>query len=266
MNILFIGDIYGSLGREIVRKNLSRLKSQYTINFIIANGENAAHGRGITEQIFKTFLEQGIQVITMGNHTFDNRDIFNFINNTKNLIRPANMDESVPGKGYDIYNYNDLKIAVINLSGRTFMNTCNCPFRTFDEIYQEVSKITPIIIVDFHAEATSEKIAFGYYADGRASGVIGTHTHVPTGDNRILPNKTAYITDVGMSGPLNGVIGVEKESVINRFINGLPVRFTPVEEGDAQLNAVLITINNQTGKATKIERINIIENYVNLLK
>jgi len=259
MNILFIGDIYGSLGRAIIKKYIPKLKNQYSINYIIANGENAAHGRGITEVMYKEFLENGIQVVTMGNHTFDNQNIFNFIDEAKNLIRPANMDISVPGKGYDIFNYNNYKIAVINLSGRTFMIPANCPFRTFDEIYEKVKEVTPNIIVDFHGEATSEKIAFGYYVDGRATAVIGTHTHVTTADNRILPNQTAYITDVGMTGPLNGVIGVSKESVINRFINGLPTRFSPVEDGDIQLNAVLISINEKTGKAQKIERINLIE-------
>jgi len=258
MNLLFIGDIYGKLGRETVRKYLTKVKDDYQISYIIANGENAAHGRGITQPMYKEFLEQGIQVITMGNHTFDNRDIYNFIDQAKNLIRPANLDISVPGKGYDIFNYNQFKIAVINLSGRTFMNPCDNPFRVFDEIYEKVKKITPIIIVDFHAEATSEKIAFGYYVDGRATAVIGTHTHVPTADSRILAKSTAYITDVGMTGPLNGVIGVEKETVINRFINGLPARFTPVEDGDSQFNAVVVSIDKSTGKALKIDRINIV--------
>lgn len=264
MNILFIGDIYGALGRDTLKKYIARVKDQYSINYVIANGENAAHGKGITEVIYKEFLENGIQVITMGNHTFDNRDIFNFIDNAKNLIRPANLDISVPGKGYDIFNYNEYKVAVINLIGRTFMNPSNDPFRTFDEIYENVKQITPIIIVDFHAEATSEKIAFGHYVDGRATAVIGTHTHVPTADNRVLPNKTAYITDVGMTGPLNGIIGVEKESVIQRFINGLPVRFSPVEDGDTQFNAVVLDVNKTTGKAVKIERVNIIDKKLDL--
>lgn len=258
MNILFIGDIYGKLGRETIEKYLGKIKDDYRINYVIANGENAAHGRGITQQIYKGFLEQGIQAVTMGNHTFDNRDIYNFIDQAKNLIRPANLDSSVPGKGYDIFNYNQYKVAIINLSGRTYMTPCDSPFRVFDEIYEKVKKITPIIIVDFHAEATSEKIAFGYYVDGRATAVIGTHTHVATADSRILPKNTAYITDVGMTGPLNGVIGVEKDTVINRFINGLPARFTPLEEGDSQLNAVVVSIDKNTGKALKIDRINII--------
>jgi hypothetical protein len=259
MNILFIGDIYGSLGRTTVKKYLSKIKQDYKINFVIANGENAAHGRGITEAIYKELLEEGIQVLTMGNHTFDNRDIFNFIADAKNLLRPANMDESVPGKGYEIFSYNEHKIAIINLMGRTYMTPIDCPFRKFDTIYNEVKKLTPIIIVDFHAEATSEKIAFGYYVDGRATAVIGTHTHVPTADYRLLPKETAYITDVGMTGPLNGVIGVNSESVINRFINGMPSRFTPVEEGEIQFNAVVITIDLHTKKAKLIKNINLFE-------
>ncbi|NLG80923.1 MAG: TIGR00282 family metallophosphoesterase [Bacilli bacterium] len=259
MNVLFIGDICGSLGRNTVKNYLTELKEKYKVAFVIANGENAAHGRGITEVMYKQFLEEGINVVTMGNHTFDNHDIFNFIDNAKNLIRPANMDKSVPGKGFDIFTINDIKIAVINLMGRSFMPPVNCPFRTFDEIYDTVRTITPIIIVDFHAEATSEKMAFGYYADGKATAVIGTHTHVQTADNRILPNGTAYITDAGMTGPLNGVIGVEKDNVINRFINGLPSRFNPVEEGETQLNAVLLNIDPKTGIAEGIERIYITE-------
>ncbi len=260
MNVLFIGDIFGSLGRETVKKYLEEIINAYNVSFVIANGENAAHGRGITETMYNELLENGINVLTMGNHTFDNHDIFNFIDSAKFLLRPANMDKSVPGKGYDIFTINDIKIGVINLMGRTYMPPVNCPFRTFDEIYDIIKSITPIIVVDFHAEATSEKIAFGYYVDGKATAIIGTHTHVQTADNRILSNGTAYITDVGMTGPLNGVIGVEKDNVINRFINGLPSRFNPVENGDIQFSAVILNIDSQTGKAKEIRRIYITEN------
>lgn len=260
MNVLFIGDIFGSLGRETVKKYLEEIINAYNVSFVIANGENAAHGRGITETMYNELLENGINVLTMGNHTFDNHDIFNFIDSAKFLLRPANMDKSVPGKGYDIFTINDIKIGVINLMGRTYMPPVNCPFRTFDEIYDLIKSITPIIVVDFHAEATSEKIAFGYYVDGKATAIIGTHTHVQTADNRILSNGTAYITDVGMTGPLNGVIGVEKDNVINRFINGLPSRFNPVENGDIQFSAVILNIDSQTGKAKEIRRIYITEN------
>ncbi|NLC95116.1 MAG: TIGR00282 family metallophosphoesterase [Bacilli bacterium] len=260
MNVLFIGDIFGSLGRETVKKYLEEIINAYNVSFVIANGENAAHGRGITETMYNELLENGINVLTMGNHTFDNHDIFNFIDSAKFLLRPANMDKSVPGKGYDIFTINDIKIGVINLMGRTYMPPVNCPFRTFDEIYDLIKSITPIIVVDFHAEATSEKIAFGYYVDGKATAIIGTHTHVQTADNRILSNGTAYITDVGMTGPLNGVIGVEKDNVINRFINGLPSRFNQVENGDIQFSAVILNIDSQTGKAKEIRRIYITEN------
>lgn len=260
MNVLFIGDIFGSLGRETVKKYLEEIINAYNVSFVIANGENAAHGRGITETMYNELLENGINVLTMGNHTFDNHDIFNFIDSAKFLLRPANMDKSVPGKGYDIFTINDIKIGVINLMGRTYMPPVNCPFRTFDEIYDIIKSITPIIVVDFHAEAISEKIAFGYYVDGKATAIIGTHTHVQTADNRILSNGTAYITDVGMTGPLNGVIGVEKDNVINRFINGLPSRFNPVENGDIQFSAVILNIDSQTGKAKEIRRIYITEN------
>jgi 2',3'-cyclic-nucleotide 2'-phosphodiesterase len=262
MNILFIGDIFGSLGRDLVEKYIKKIKDDYQINYVIANGENAAHGRGITEAIYKSFLTQGIQVVTLGNHSFDNRDIFNFIDDAKNIIRPANSDISVPGRGYGIYNYNGIKVAVINLMGRVYMPPMNDPFRTFDQIYEDIKNQVDIIFVDFHAEATSEKLAFGYYVDGRATVVVGTHTHVPTADNRILEKGTAYISDVGMTGPLNGVIGMEKEAVISRFLNNLPVRFNPVDEGDGQLNAVVIQIDPKTKRAKKIERINIIDKKV----
>ena len=223
---------------------------------MIANGENAAHGRGITEAIYKEFMDMGIQALTMGNHTFDNRDIFNFIDKAHNLLRPANMDISVPGKGYEIFTYNDKKIAVISLMGRTFMTPIDCPFRRFDAIYNEIKDKAHIIFVDFHAEATSEKVAFGYYVDGRATAAVGTHTHVPTADNRLLPNNTAYITDVGMTGPLNGVIGVVKDNVIGRFINGLPTRLSPLEEGDIQFNAVIVSVDLKNNRAVGIKSIN----------
>lgn len=262
MNLLFIGDIFGSLGRDTLQKHLRKIRDDYKINYIIANGENAAHGKGITEKIYKELLEMGIHVITLGNHSFDNRDIFNFIDDAKNLLRPLNSDRSVPGKGYDIYNYNGIKIAVINLMGRVFLTPMECPFRAFDDLYEEIKDRADIIFVDFHAEATSEKIAFAYYVDGRATAVVGTHTHVPTADNRLLDKGTAYITDVGMTGPLDGIIGIEREAVISRFINNLPSRFLPVEEGNSQLNAVVIQIDQKTYKATKIERINLIDKRV----
>lgn len=259
MNILFIGDIYGSIGRKMIEKHLKPLKDRYHINFVIANGENAAHGRGMTEKIYKFFLSQNIHVITLGNHAFDHHDIFNFIDHTQNLLRPANYETTVPGRGYGLYNYNGHWIAVINLMGRVYMNPLESPFHAFDRIYESIKEVADIIFVDFHAEATSEKIAFGYYVDGRVTAMVGTHTHVQTADNRILPNGTAYITDVGMTGPLNGVIGVNKDAVISKFLNALPVRFQPVEEGVGQLSAVVISIDSSTKTAQSIERIHLID-------
>lgn len=261
MNILFIGDIYGSLGRKMIEKHLKRIKDKYHINFVIANGENSAHGRGMTEKIYKSFLSQNIHVITLGNHAFDNRDIYNFIDETNNVIRPANYESTVPGRGYGLYNYNGFHIAVINLMGRVYMNPLESPFHTFDRIYEEVKDKADIIFVDFHAEATSEKIAFGYYVDGRATAIVGTHTHVQTADNRILPKGTAYITDVGMTGPLNGVIGVNKEAVIAKFLNALPVRFHPVEAGECQFNAVVINLEPSTKSAKEIQRIHFTDHF-----
>ena len=257
MKILFIGEIYGSLGREMIKEKLPKIKEKYKPHFIIANGENICHGKGINEKYYKFLLEQGVNVITLGNHTWDNRSVFDFIDDTDKLIRPANFPDSNPGKGLTFVKFNAYEVAVISIQGRTFMPMSNCPFEKVDKLIEEAKKRTNIIFVDFHAEATSEKVAMGYFLDGRASAVVGTHTHVPTADERVLAKGTAYITDVGMTGPLDGVIGVERENVINKFITGLPIRFNALEQGAAQLNAVLVDINEKTGKATAIERINL---------
>ena len=257
MKILFIGDIYGSLGRQMIQEQLPKIKETYKPHFIIANGENISHGKGINEKYYKFLLEQGVNVVTLGNHTWDNRSIFDFIDEADKLVRPGNFPASNPGKGLTFIKFNSLEVAVISVQGRTFMPMINCPFLAIDELIKEAQKRTNIIFVDFHAEATSEKVALGYYVDGRVSACVGTHTHVPTADERILTKGTAYITDVGMTGPLDGVIGVERENVINKFIEGLPIRFNAVEQGSAQLNAVLIEVNDKTGKASSIKRINL---------
>lgn len=257
MKILFIGDIYGSLGRNIIEEQLPQIKETYKPHIIIANGENICHGKGINEKYYKFLLEQGVNAVTLGNHTWDNRSIFDFIDQADKLVRPGNFPETNPGKGLAFIKFNALEIAVISVQGRTFMPMINCPFVTVDQLIEEAKKRTNIVFVDFHAEATSEKVALGYYVDGRVSACVGTHTHVPTADERILSKGTAYITDVGMTGPLDGVIGVERDNVINKFIHGLPIRFNAVEQGAAQLNAVLIDVNEKTGKATSIKRINL---------
>lgn len=255
MKILFIGDVTGSPGRETVQEYLPKLKEKYRPNLTIINGENAASGKGITEKIYKQFLEWGANVITMGNHTWDKKEIFEFIEGAKNMIRPANFPEGTPGKGITYVNVNGTEAAVINIQGRTFMAPLDDPFPKIDELVEEAKKRTNIIFVDFHAEVTSEKQAMGWYTDGRVSAVVGTHTHTQTADERILPQGTAYITDVGMTGPYDGILGVEREAVMKRFLTSLPVRFEITKKGRTQLNGVVVTVDNNSGKATKVERI-----------
>ena len=255
MKLLFIGDVVGSPGRDMVKEYLPKLKEKYRPQITIINGENAAGGRGITEKIYRDFLAWGAQAVTMGNHTWDNREIFQFIDGAKYLVRPANFPNGTPGEGLKFLKLNQLEIAVINLQARTFMPALDCPFKKADELIQEAQKRTPIIFVDFHGEATSEKQAMGWYLDGKVTAVVGTHTHVQTADNRILPNGTAYISDVGMTGPYDGILGMERGAVIHRFITSLPVRFEVPKEGRTLLSAVLIDIDDKIGKAKKIERI-----------
>ncbi|RDW17771.1 TIGR00282 family metallophosphoesterase [Oceanobacillus chungangensis] len=261
MKILFIGDVVGSPGRDMVQEYLPRLKEKYHPNLTIINGENAASGKGITEKIYKQFLEWGAQVITMGNHTWDKKEIFEFIDDAKYMIRPANFPEGTPGKGLVFININGVEVAVINMQGRTFLPAIDDPFRKIDELVEEAKKRTNLIFVDFHGEATSEKQAFGWYLDGRVSAVVGTHTHTQTADERILPAGTAYITDVGMTGPYDGILGVERDAVLKRFLTSLPVRFETTKEGRTQLNGFFVTIDDRTGKATKVERIMINEDH-----
>ena len=254
MRILFIGDVVGSSGRNMVTTYLPKLKQKYKPNVTIINGENAASGKGITEKIYKKFLEEGANVVTLGNHTWDQRDLIEVIDHLPNLIRPANFPEEVPGNGYVITKVNDVEVGIVNLQGRTFLPAIDCPFKKADEVIKKIKKRTPIIFVDFHAEATSEKQAMGWYLDGRVTAVVGTHTHVQTADYRILPQKTAYITDVGMTGPYDGILGVEKDAVLKRFLTNLPVRFE-VAKGREQLNAVLIDVDKKNGQATTIKTI-----------
>ena len=255
MKILFIGDVVGSPGREMVQEYLPRLKQKYQPQLTIVNGENAAGGKGITEKIYKQFLQAGAQAVTMGNHTWDKKEIFEFIDQADAMIRPANFPEGTPGKGIHYIKSNKLIVAVLNLQGRTFLPPLDDPFRRADELIEEASQKTPLIFVDFHAEATSEKQAMGWYLDGRVSVVAGTHTHTQTADERILPKGTAFITDAGMTGPYDGILGMEKEAVLNRFLSSLPVRFEVPKQGRNQLNGILVEVGEQTGKAKKITRI-----------
>lgn len=253
MNILFLGDVVGKLGRKAIEENLTDLKNEYNINMVVVNGENVAHGKGITQKTYKWLMEQGIACVTMGNHTWDNKDILEFIDEKNNIIVPANYSKGTPGKGYQTINYNGTKVTVVSLIGTVYMNgRYDCPFDKIDQILEEID--SDIVLVDFHGEATSEKIAFGYYVDGRVTAVLGTHTHVPTADARILENGTGYQTDVGMNGCLDGVIGVRKEGIIRRFMTGMPEKFQPLETGKIQLNATVLEIKE--GLTTKIIPIN----------
>ncbi|MCR4963563.1 MAG: TIGR00282 family metallophosphoesterase [Firmicutes bacterium] len=244
MNILFIGDIVGAPGRRMVSNQLPRLIDEYRADLIIANGENCAGGFGITRKAFQELHACGVDVFTMGNHTWDNRDIFNFIQDEKRLLRPANLPPGLPGRGMGLYRAGDVSVAVINLLGRVYMAGVDCPFRTVDKLLEQARAETPYVFVDFHAEATSEKIAMGWYVDGRASVCVGTHTHVQTADARILPKGTGFITDVGMTGPRDSVLGVDKDIIVKRFLDGLPAKFATAR-GDLQFNGIVAEIDGQ---------------------
>lgn len=258
MKVLFIGDICGSVGRDAVKKVLPSLREKYNPHIIIANGENAAAGRGITKPIVNEFFDWGIHGITMGNHTWDNKNIFEWIDEEPRIVRPANFHQSAPGKGMAIIQVNGKKLAIINIQGRTYLPPIDDPFTTAERLIEEAKKITPHILVDFHAEVTSEKIAMGWYLDGKASIVLGTHTHVQTNDDRILPEGTAFITDVGMAGSMEGVLGMEKEGVLRRFLTQMPTRFV-VDEGKWHLHGIVVDLDDKTGKAKKIDKIRITE-------
>lgn len=259
MRVLFIGDVVGSMGREMITEYLPRLKKKFRPQVTIVNGENAAAGRGITEKIYKKFLQDGVDVVTMGNHTWDNRDIFEFIDQAKKMVRPANFPEGTPGQGIVFVKVNHLELAVINMQARSFMVDLDDPFRKINELIEEARKRTPIIFVDFHGETTSEKQAMGWFLDGKVSAVVGTHTHVQTNDARILPQGTAYLTDVGMTGPYDGILGMRREPVIEKFLTALPKRFEVVENGRGILSGCLLEIDDVTGKAKTIELIQINE-------
>jgi len=254
LNLLVIGDIVGRPGRQAVREFLPDLVRQYNIEFIIANAENASGGRGLTREVMQELLGAGIDVLTMGNHVWDNKEIFSFIDDQPRIIRPANYPQPCPGQGYHVYQAGfNLKIAVINVSGRVFMPALDCPFRTVDQILSSLPEVD-CIIIDFHAEATSEKQAFGYYFDGRATAVLGTHTHIQTADERILPEGTAYITDLGMTGPIESVLGMERQGVIEKFLTQRPIRFE-VAKGPSQLQGVVLELDESTRRVTQIRRI-----------
>lgn len=255
MNILFIGDIVGSPGREAVKGLLSGLKKEFSLSFVIANAENAAGGSGITPKVSDELFDCGVDVITSGDHIWKKREIFELINQETRILRPLNFPSGAPGAGFGIFkNQEGRKVGVINVNGRVFMEALECPFKAAMSAQEALSKETAIIILDIHAEATSEKVALGWFLDGKVSAVLGTHTHIQTADEKILPQGTAYITDVGMTGPYDSVIGRKKEDVLERFLTSVPTRFEVAQE-DIQLAAVVLDIEETTGKAKSITRI-----------
>jgi 2',3'-cyclic-nucleotide 2'-phosphodiesterase len=259
LKIFLVGDAVGRPGRELINKVVPEYRQSGEADFVIANGENSAHGKGITSETAKDLFKSGVDVITLGNHAWDNKDVFNFIEQETRLLRPANFGTAplVPGRGWGVFSLpgrEDVKIGVINLIGRVHIGGSHCPFHEVDRILAELQPQTSIIVVDFHAEATSEKIAMGWYLNGRVSCMFGTHTHVSTADEQILDKGTAYITDLGMTGGHDGVIGVKYPEVISKFLSNLPAKFN-VADGMLKLNGALVTIDIETGRATDIRRV-----------
>lgn len=259
INVLVIGDIVGKPGRIILKEKLKSFINKEDIHFCIANGENAAAGAGITGEIASELFSFGIDVITTGDHVWDKKEILPVLESNKGILRPANYSPLAAGRGYAVKNSKTgYPVGVINLLGRVFMKPIDCPFRVSDEILKNISKETKIIIVDMHAEATSEKIAMGWYLDGKVSAVVGTHTHVPTADEKILPKGTAFISDLGMTGPHESVLGRKIECVLKAIVTQMPTRFD-VAERDVRINGVKVVVDSQTGNAESIRRIEVKE-------
>jgi metallophosphoesterase (TIGR00282 family) len=257
MKILFIGDIVGKAGRMALRGVLEEVVNDYQIEFTIANGENAAGGMGITPSIALEMLDQGVDVLTSGNHIWAKKEILPFLNEERRILRPANYPAQVPGRGAGVYeSVKGEKVGILNLEGRVFMRHLDCPFRVGEKEIETLRKETNLIIVDFHAEATSEKMAMGWFLDGKVSTVLGTHTHVQTSDERILNEGTAYITDVGMTGPLNSVIGIRKQVALDRLLTQIPWKFDVATE-EIELQGVMVDIDSKTGKSKTIQRIRV---------
>lgn len=256
MNILFIGDIVGKLGRDVTAYMIERITSNRPIDFIIANGENATHGKGLNEDHFKELLDSGVDVVTLGNHYAAKKDIFNYIDRYECILRPNNLHESIPGVGTNVFDLNGIKIRVTNLMGRSFMsNNVDNPFDNLQKILNEDKNQSDIHIIDFHAEATGEKYALAYAFDGQISAVLGTHTHVQTRDYRVLEKGTAFISDVGMCGPYNSILGTRKEEVITRTWTGLPSTFDVIEHDDCLFSAVVLEFDDATFECLSIEPI-----------
>ena len=261
MNILFVGDIFGSAGRKIVQAHIGHIREAHSVDLVVVNAENAAGGFGVTPQICDDIFDLGADVLTTGNHVWDKKELIDYMNSVpaasqerpRRVLRPANLLPGLPGYGvFEGTTSSGVDYAVINLMGRVFMNYTNDPFHAVNDLLKAIK--AKVILVDFHAEATSEKVAMGWHLDGRVTAVLGTHTHIPTADERVLPGGTAYLTDVGMSGPYDSVIGVEKELVLRRFLTGMPGKFEPAK-GNPKMCAALVACDPQTGRASRIQRI-----------
>ncbi len=250
-----IGDVVGRPGRDCIRDMLPKIKENYKIDFTIANGENLAGGIGCSEKTAEELFTYGVDALTMGNHVWDKKEFLNYLPKEDRIVRPLNYPPSTPGRGSALFDCGDSRIAVINISGRVFMQALDCPFRTVAEEIARLRQATPVIVVDFHAEATSEKISMGRYLDGQVSAVFGTHTHVQTADERILGGGTAYITDVGMTGPYESVLGVAPEDVIKKFTTQMPTRFEVAKSTLRQFNGAVVEVDETNGLALSIERL-----------
>jgi metallophosphoesterase (TIGR00282 family) len=253
VKLLFVGDIVGSPGRHAVESLLPGLKERHEPDFVVVNGENSAGGLGITSKIARALYRIGVDAITLGNHTYRHSEVYDFLDSDDRIVRPANYPKGNPGRGHTIVEKDGMRLAVANLSGTVFLDAARSPFAEVDALLADLKGKADHVLVDFHAEATSEKVAMGWYLDGRVTACVGTHTHVPTADARVLPKGTAYITDVGMTGPRGGVIGVEKELAVKRFLTMMPVKFETATD-DPWLNGVLIEAGDD-GRATSIEQI-----------
>lgn len=255
VNCLFIADIVGKPGRRVVSQLVPELRREYAIDLCVANCENASAGRGITIKTANALFSYGIDILTSGNHVWDRKEILPFLEKNPNMLRPANYPPGALGSGALVYHLSTgFPVGILNLQGRVFMREIDCPFRVAKKHIEELQRETRVVFVDFHAEATSEKVAMGWYLDGEVSAVIGTHTHVQTADERILPMGTAYITDVGMTGPHDSIIGIEKDAVLDRFLTQMPTRFTPAEE-NLKFCGVVIRVDARTGKAVHVQRL-----------
>jgi metallophosphoesterase (TIGR00282 family) len=257
LRILHIADIMGEPGRKAVTRLVPQIIQEREVGFVLGNAENAAGGFGLTKGVARDLYNAGVHVLTGGNHMWDRKEIFDFIDEDNHVLRPANYPGGVPGRGSGVYtSAGNHRVGVLNLLGRVFIKEVECPFKTADAEVRRLKEETPIIIVDLHAEATSEKMAMGWHLDGRVSAVLGTHTHIQTADERVLPEGTAFICDVGMTGPFDSIIGIQKELALKRFLTQLPVRFS-VAKNDVFLNAVLVDVDTDSGRAISIERLQV---------